>query len=78
MVDTISNMQLADLNSNPHGRKSLRDIIDRTIGICFYPPLVSEHYKLICLDSFNGSTKINNNFSKKDETKVMGIVLCAP
>ena len=38
MVDTISNMQLADLKSNPHGGKSLVDTIDRTIGVRFYPP----------------------------------------
>ena len=32
MVDTRSNMQHADLNSKPQGRKILRDIIYRVIG----------------------------------------------
>ena len=30
-------MQLSDLNSNTHGEKSLRDLIDRAIGVRFYP-----------------------------------------
>ena len=40
-VDTRSNMQLDDLNSNPRGGKSLRDIIDRAILDRLYPPTVS-------------------------------------
>ena len=31
MVDTRSNMQLSDLNYKPHGGKSLRNLIDRSI-----------------------------------------------
>ena len=38
MVHTISNMQLADPNSKPHGGKIIRDIIEHTIGVRFYPP----------------------------------------
>ena len=45
MVDTRSNNQLADLNSKPHGGKSLRNLIDCAIGIRIYPPLVSLHYQ---------------------------------
>ena len=41
MVDKRSNMQLSYLNSKPHGRKILRNLIDRAIGARFYPPLVS-------------------------------------
>ena len=37
MVDTITNMQLADLNSKPHGGKSLINIIGSPIGACLYP-----------------------------------------
>ena len=33
-----SNMQLVDLNSKRHGGKSLRDLIDRAILVCFYLP----------------------------------------
>ena len=36
MVDTISNMQLADLNSKPHGGKNPRNLINRAIGSRFY------------------------------------------
>ena len=36
MVDTISNMQLDNLNYKPHGRKRLKDLIDCVIGFCFY------------------------------------------
>ena len=41
IVDTISNMQLLDLNSKPHGEKSLRNFIDRYLGACLYTPPVS-------------------------------------
>ena len=37
MMDSISNMKLSELNSKPHGIQSLRDIIDCSIGACFYP-----------------------------------------
>ena len=33
MVDTTSNIQLADLNSKPNGLKSIRDFIERVIGV---------------------------------------------
>ena len=42
MVDTISNMQVYDLNSKPHGGKSLRGIIYHAIGVRLYPPSGSE------------------------------------
>ena len=61
MVDTISNMQLAVLKSKPRGRKSLRYITDHTFGVRFYPPLGSEHCKLLRLDQFHGPSHINNN-----------------
>ena len=35
MVDTISNMQQANLNSKTHGVPSIRDIIDSEIGARF-------------------------------------------
>ena len=38
MVDTRSNMQLADLNYKIHGGKILTNIIDRKNGAHFYPP----------------------------------------
>ena len=50
MVNTRSNVQLADLNSKPHGGKSLRNIIDRAIGVRFNTPPGSLHYQQICLD----------------------------
>ena len=56
MVDTRSNIQLADINSKTCGVKGLIDIIDRAIGFRFYPPPVSEHYKLLRLNRFYGST----------------------
>ena len=64
MVDTRSKMQLSDLNSEPHVRKSLRNLIDRTIGVCFYPPPVSQNHKLLCLDKFHEYTHINDNHRK--------------
>ena len=38
IVETRSNMQLADLNSKPHSGKILRNLIYRAIGYRFYPP----------------------------------------
>ena len=46
MVDTRSNTQLSDINSKPRGGKIIRDIINQSIGVCFYPPPWSENYKL--------------------------------
>ena len=69
MVDTTSNMQLADLNSKPHYGKSLKNIIERAIVSLFYPPLVSVYYKLLCLDQFHGSTQTNCEKKKKSEIK---------
>ena len=74
MVDTRSNMQLADLNSKPCVGNSLRDLIDRTIVVCFYPPPVSEHYKLFQLDQFHGPSNINDNHKNNDETTFAIIV----
>ena len=59
MIDTRSNMQLADLNSKPHGRKIIRNFIDREIEAYFYPAPGSVHYRLICLYQFHGTTHIN-------------------
>ena len=42
-------MQLSGINSKPRGGKILRDIIDRAIGVCLYPPPGSAHYKLLHL-----------------------------
>ena len=54
-------MQLDDLNLKTHGGKTLRDLIDRAIRICFFPPPGSKHHKLICFDRFHG----HNNKNKK-------------
>ena len=67
-------MQLSDLNSNPHGRKSLRDIIYHAIGVHFYPPPGSEHYKLIFLEKFHGTSHIIDNHRKNNKTKIASFV----
>ena len=66
MVDKRSNIQLADLNSNPHGGKILRDLIDHAIGSRFYPNTGSKQYKLLWLDQFHGHwiMKISNALKK--------------
>ena len=50
-------------------RKSLRDLIDRAIGVRLYTPPGSEHYKLLYLDWFHGSTHHqappNDKYTKK-------------
>ena len=74
MVDTISNMQLADLNYKPHGRKSIRDILDRAIGVHFYPPPGSEHSKLLRLDHFHGTSHTNDNHKNNNEIRFVRIV----
>ena len=74
MVDTISNMQLADLKSKPHSGKSLRYLIDRAIGVRFYTPPESEHYKLLQLDQFHGTPHINDNHRNNNETKLEELV----
>ena len=43
MVETRSNIQLADLNSKPDGVKSLQNLIDHAIGAQLYPPPGSLH-----------------------------------
>ena len=42
-LDTILNMKLADINSKLHGRKGVWDIIERVIGVLFYPQPGSEY-----------------------------------
>ena len=37
---------MSELNSKPHVRKGIRNIIDRAIGVHLYLPLGPEHYKL--------------------------------
>ena len=41
-VETRSNLQLADVNSKPRGGKSLKDLIDQSIGVEVYSPPGSE------------------------------------
>ena len=67
MVATRSNMKLADLNSKSHGKKILRDLIDHAIGTRFCPPPGSQHYKLLRLDQFHGTSHINNNHKNQNE-----------
>ena len=69
MVDTISNMQLADLNSKPHGGKSLQDIIDCDTGIRFYPSPGSLHYQQLFLGQSYDPTHINCELNKKSDIK---------
>ena len=69
MVDTISNMQLADLNSKPSDGKILKDIINCVIEACLCPPPWPEHYKLLLLDQFHGPSHISDSHKKKNETK---------
>ena len=73
-VDTISNIQLAGLNSNPHGGKGLRDLIYRAIGVLFYPPPGSKHYKLLQLEQFHGTSHINDNHKNNTVTAFTRIV----
>ena len=63
-------MQLADLNSKPCGVKRHRDIIDRAIGINLYPPTESEHYKLLRLNKFHGSTYHQTPYNDKHRKKI--------
>ena len=49
-------MQPADLDFKPHGGKGIIDTIDCMIGLHVYPPPELEHYKLIFIDRFHGST----------------------
>ena len=74
MVDTKSKIQLSYLNSKPHGGEILMDLIDRAIGVRFYPPLGSEYYKLLRLAKFHGCTHINDNHSMHDQKKIAWIL----
>ena len=69
MVDTRSNMQFAELNSKPNGRKSLRNLIDRSIGSHFYPSPRLVHHQLLRLDQFHEPTHINYELKKKSDIK---------
>ena len=73
MMDTRSNMQLADLNSKRHGGKSLINPIDRTIGSRFYYSTGSVHYKILQLDQFHGPSRINCEQKKRSEIKMTKI-----
>ena len=61
MVDTRSNIQLADLNSKPHDSPTLCNLIDYAIGTHLYPPLGSGHNKILLLDKFHGPTHRQKN-----------------
>ena len=73
MEDTISKMQLSDLNYKPHGGKSIRNPIRHSIGARFYPPPVSVHYKLLILDQFYGPSHIIFYQNKKSDIIMMKI-----
>ena len=62
-------MQLADLNSKPHDGKILQNIIDRAIGIQFYPPTGSFHYQQLCMGQFHKTNHINFDQNKKIDIK---------
>ena len=47
-------MQLTDLKSKPHGKPILWGVLDRVIFARFYPPLVSNHHILLCLEKVHG------------------------
>ena len=69
MLDTRSNMQLADLNSKPHSGKSLRYLIYCVFGVHLYPPPGLEQYKILFLYKFHGPPHINDNHRKNNEKK---------
>ena len=73
MVDTRSNMQLSDLNSDPRGGKSLINMIYHAIGGRIYPPPRPVHNKLLILDQLHGPTHINCEQKKKSEIKIRKI-----
>ena len=52
-------MQLAELNSKPHGGNILRNIIDPSIGVQLYPPPGSLHYQQLRIGQFHEPTQIN-------------------
>ena len=69
MVDTRLKMQLAGLDSNTCGRKSLVYIIDCGIGVRFYHLPGSEHYKLIHINRFCVFTHHQTLFHDKHSKK---------
>ena len=73
MVDKISNTQLTELNSKPHGGKSLINLIDSDIGDHLYTHPGSVHYEFIFLDQFHGTFHIHFDQKKKSEIKLMKI-----
>ena len=73
MVDTRSNMQLADLNSKPHGGKNLRDLIECAIVPHLYPTPGSEHYIPLWLDQFYGTYHIINNQENNNKNRILKI-----
>ena len=69
MVDTRSNMQLAELNYRLHGGKGLQNLIDCAFGVQFYPPPGLLHYQQLFLGQFHEPTHINYEQNKKSEIK---------
>ena len=69
MVDTRSNMQLADLNAKPHVEKSLQNLIDCAIDVWSYPLPGSLHNQKLCISQFHEPNHINCEQKKKSEIK---------
>ena len=59
---THTTLQLADINTKPHGGPSLQKATLSLIGFQHYPPSTSNHYKLLELEKYNIS---ENNTSQR-------------
>ena len=73
MVETISNMQLADLNLKLHGGTSLRDLIYHEICDRFYPIPGSGHNALLRHENSHGTTQ--NQTNTCDKAKKMKCIM---
>ena len=69
MLDTRSNMRLADLKSKSHGGQSLRDLIYFLISARLYPPPGYDHNTLLCLDNIHGPACHQANLCDDPNTK---------
>lgn len=53
------------MNTKAHGGQTLQEKHLSMIGFQFYPPLNSEHYKLLELDKYNIEVHRDHSYYKK-------------
>ena len=75
VIYTRSRMKLSYLKAKPHGVQSIRYLIARATGTCFYHLPGSDNNKLLRLDKLHRPTHHQANLCDKPNTK-MNYIMC--